>query len=75
MIGAAVAQALKDAAYAVDWIMDGVAAIAAAEAESYDLALLDLGLPAADGISVLRHFRKNRDRLPIIIVSARDRDR
>lgn len=73
MIGAAVAQALKDAAYAVDWIMDGVAAIAAAEAESYDLALLDLGLPAADGISVLRHFRKNRDRLPIIIVSARDR--
>jgi two-component system, OmpR family, response regulator len=73
MIGAAVAQALKDAAYAVDWIMDGVAAIAAAEAESYDVALLDLGLPAPDGFSVLRHFRKNPDRLPIIIVSARDR--
>jgi two-component system, OmpR family, response regulator len=72
MIGAAMAQALKDAAYAVDWVTDGNAAIAAAESESYDLALLDLGLPAPDGLSVLRHFRKNRDHLPVIIVTARD---
>ena len=46
MIGAAVMQALKDAAYAVDWVMDGQTAIDAAEAEVYDLALLDLSLPA-----------------------------
>ena len=34
MIGAAVTQALKDAAYAVDWVMDGQTAIDAAEAEA-----------------------------------------
>ena len=43
MIGAAVAQALKDAAYAVDWVSDGQTAIEAAEVETYDVALLDLG--------------------------------
>jgi two-component system OmpR family response regulator len=72
MIGAAVAQALKDAAYAVDWVTDGEGAIAAAEVEPYDLALLDLGVPKPDGIEVLRHFRKSRQQLPVIIVTARD---
>jgi two-component system OmpR family response regulator len=73
MIGAAVQQALRDAAYAVDWVMDGETAIQAVENEDYDVALLDLGLPAADGREVLRHFRKRRRRLPVIIVTARDR--
>jgi two-component system OmpR family response regulator len=72
MIGAAVVQALKDAAYAVDWVTDGITAIEAAEIESYDVALLDLGLPLADGREVLRQFRSKRERLPVIIVTARD---
>ncbi len=49
MIGRAVQQALKDAAYAVDWVTDGEDAIDAAQAEAYELALLDLGLPKTDG--------------------------
>ena len=72
MIGAAVAQALKDAAYAIDWVTDGVSAIHAAEAEIYELALLDLGLPKADGREVLRKLRALGRKLPIIIVTARD---
>jgi two-component system OmpR family response regulator len=72
MIGAAVSQALKDAAYAVDWVMDGQTAIEAAEAELYDLAVLDLGLPPPDGIEVLRRLRTIRRQLPVIIVTARD---
>ena len=72
MVGAAVAQALKDAAYAVDWVTDGQAAIEAARAEAYDLTLLDLGLPATDGTEVLRVFRKMNRQLPVIIVTARD---
>jgi two-component system, OmpR family, response regulator len=71
MIGAAVAQALRDASYAVDWVTDGETAIEAVEAEQYDLVLLDLGLPGADGLDVLRRF-KTRGRLPVIIVTARD---
>ena len=72
MVGAAVLQALRDAAYAVDWVTDGRAAIEAANLEPYDLALLDLGLPEQDGLRVLRRFREIRDRLPVIIVTARD---
>jgi len=72
MVGAAVEQALKDAAYAVDWVTDGVTAIHAAENESYELALLDLGLPRADGREVLRRLRALGRKLPVIIVTARD---
>lgn len=72
MVGAAVTQALRDAAYAVDWVTDGKAAVDAVEAETYDLALLDLGLPLADGLTLLRHFRKSYRDLPVIIVTARD---
>src|ERR1700716_3899722 len=57
MVGAAVEQALRDAAYAVDWVTDGETAIHAAENEVYEAALLDLGLPAADGRAVLRGVR------------------
>ena len=72
MIGAAVEQALRDAAYAVDWVTDGETAIHAAETEAYELALLDLGLPMVDGREVLRRLRALVRRLPIIIVTARD---
>src|ERR1700682_6156279 len=72
MIGAAIAQALKDAAYAVDWVTDGQTATDAAEVEPYDLVLLDLGLPKPDGLDVLRRLRKRRQPLPVIIVTARD---
>ena len=72
MIGTAIQQALKDAAYAVDWVTDGETAIHVAESEAYELALLDLGLPKADGRDVLRRLRALGRRLPVIIVTARD---
>ena len=72
MVGAAVQQALRDAAYAVDWVTDGETAIHAAENEAYEVALLDLGLPKADGREVLRRLRAPGRKLPVIIVTARD---
>src|SRR3979490_1916884 len=72
MVGAAVEQALRDAAYAVDWVTDGEPALRVAENEAYEVALLDLGLPLADGREVLRRFRALGRKLPVIIVTARD---
>jgi two-component system, OmpR family, response regulator len=72
MIGAAVKQALKDAAYAVDWVSDGATAIEVARDEPYDLTLLDLGLPKTDGLEVLRRFRQTGRTIPVIIITARD---
>lgn len=72
MIGAAVEQALRDAAYAVDWVTDGEAGVQAVRSETYELAVLDLGLPKTDGRDVLRQLRGIGRKLPVIIVTARD---
>jgi|GEM_PF-30250 len=44
----------------------------AREAEAVDLALLDLGLPDGDGLSLLREWRSAGRRLPVIVLTARD---
>ena len=62
MIGRAIEHALRDAAYAVDWVMDGESAVASSETESYDIVLLDLGIPRLDGLGVLQRFRKRQRR-------------
>lgn len=72
MIGAAVEQALRDAAYAVDWVSDGETAVHAVKSETYELVLLDLGLPKTDGRDVLQRLRRLDRKLPVIIVTARD---
>ena len=72
MIGAAAEQALKDAAYAVDWVKNGDMALEAVNSETYDIALLDLGLPLLDGREVLKRIRAGGRRLPVIILTARD---
>lgn len=72
LIGVAIQQALKDAAYALDWVINGEAVISAVAAQTYDLLLLDLGLPRKDGLAVLHHLRNNKSTLPVIIITARD---
>lgn len=77
LIGQAVADALSDNAYAVDWVQDGQNALDAVMDIEYDCALLDLGLPKVDGIKVLEYWRSEKVKLPVIILTARDdtRDR
>ena len=72
MIGKAVLDVLRSEHYAVDWVRDGSAAGAALVAERYDLVLLDLGLPKADGLTVLRSLRSRRDTVPVLVATARD---
>lgn len=74
MIGEAVEQALKDAAYSVDWARDAFTALSTLDidAEIYDIVLLDLGLPDRDGLDVLRHLRSGRSSIPVLILTARD---
>ncbi|CAB3959276.1 response regulator transcription factor [Achromobacter piechaudii] len=72
MIGDAVQGALKDAAYAVDWVRDGQSALAALGSQHYDLLLLDLGLPGKDGLQVLRDVRASDNGVPLIVITARD---
>lgn len=52
-------------------VQTGTDAIALARDESFDLMILDLGLPEADGHEVLRQVRGRGERLPIIVLTAR----
>ena len=72
MIGESVLDLLRADGYAVDWVKDGSMAESTLLAGSYDLVLLDLGLPCKDGIDVLRGLRARRDRTPVLIATARD---
>jgi two-component system OmpR family response regulator/two-component system response regulator QseB len=63
---------LRQAGYAVDWVKDGVAADLALKNESYDLLVLDLGLPRLDGMRVLAQLRERRQDLPVLLLTARD---
>jgi len=72
MIGDAVQQALKDAAYAVDWVRDGQSAINTLASQSYGVVLLDLGLPQRDGMEVLRSIRGKDNPVPVLVITARD---
>lgn len=72
MIGAAIQGVLRDASYATDWIQDGTGALAALQAQHYDLVLLDLGLPGQDGQEVLSCIRAANNPVPVLIITARD---
>ena len=72
MIGEAIEGALKDAGYAVDWVTDGLTALAALGTHSYDQVLLDLGLPGRDGLGVLETLRAQDNPVPLLIITARD---
>lgn len=72
MIGEAVLDLLRAENHAVDWVRDGDMADTALHTDTYDLVLLDLGLPRRDGLSVLRALRARHDRTPVLIATARD---
>jgi two-component system OmpR family response regulator len=72
MIGEAVSIALKDAAYAVDWVKDGMTASSVLEHSEHQAVLLDLGLPKRDGLEVLRRLRQKGNLVPVIVITARD---
>ena len=72
MIGEAVLDQLPAEHYAVDWVRDGEMALTALQSQTYDLVLLDLGLPRVDGLEVLRSLRGRKLRVPVLIATARD---
>jgi two-component system OmpR family response regulator len=73
MIGEVVLDLLRAEHYAVDWVKDGeMADTALLQSQSYDLVLLDLGLPRKDGLDVLRSMRARKDRTPVLVATARD---
>ncbi len=74
MIGEGLVKGLRDEAFAVDWVRDGVAALAALKDRyaEFSVVVLDWNLPRQDGLSVLHAVRGSGNTLPILMVTARD---
>lgn len=72
MIGSAMWEGLVQENYAVDWAQDAAEAELALEVGSYDMVLLDLGLPDRSGMGVLTNLRGKGSEVPVVILTARD---
>ena len=62
---------LEEAGYRLHRESDGLLAMRAIDNQAWDLVLLDLMLPGADGWDVCRHLRQHRPEVPVIMLSAR----
>ena len=66
-----IVRSLRRLAYSVDYCYDGEKALALLGVERYDLVLLDLNLPGADGMTVLKTLRQTDRETRVLILSAR----
>ncbi|CAB3630718.1 MULTISPECIES: response regulator transcription factor [Achromobacter] len=66
------ADALRQAGYTVDTAADGGTAQYMGAVETYDVVVLDLGLPVMDGLTVLKQWRAGGQGMPVLILTARD---
>jgi two-component system response regulator QseB len=72
MIGASVQKGLRQDAFSVDWVRDARNAETALAAHTYDVVLLDLGLPGKSGTEMLKSLRRAGSDIPVLIITARD---
>lgn len=72
LLGDAVKAGLTQFGYIVDWLRDGEAARAAVKSESFELIILDLGLPKLSGLGFLQSIRQDGNTTPVIILTARE---
>ncbi len=68
-----VSDALADAGYVVDRAYDGEEGHFLGDTEPYDAVVLDIGLPQMDGISVVERWRREGRKMPVLMLTARDR--
>lgn len=72
-LAAGIRLALKPEHYTVDLLADGRSALAALKSEEpFDAVILDLGLPGLDGLQVLEAVRRHGNRVPVLVLTARD---
>jgi two-component system OmpR family response regulator/two-component system response regulator QseB len=72
LLGSGLRAALGRAGFAITWVRDGKSALDQVRADTFIAVVLDLGLPDASGLDVLRQMRADGLRLPVLILTARD---
>ena len=72
MIGKSIREGLRRESYSVDWVRDGWLGEQSVNADTYDLVILDLGLPRMHGLMVLSTIRASGHLMPVLIITARN---
>jgi DNA-binding response OmpR family regulator len=72
LLGDGLRAGLRQLGFQVDWVRDGEAAERELRAQSYAVAVLDLGLPRKDGLDVLAAIRHAGILTPVLVLTARD---
>ncbi|RLB59384.1 MAG: DNA-binding response regulator [Deltaproteobacteria bacterium] len=72
LVGTMIRMNLESAGHQVDWLRDGQQALDRLQAETFDLVLLDIGLPRVDGLEVLQSMRRQGLLAPVLMLTARD---
>jgi len=67
-----ISQSLREDGYAVDTAADGEDGLFKAQGAEYDAIVLDLMLPHLDGFGVLKALRKDGNKVPVLVLTARD---
>ncbi|MFT6529042.1 MAG: DNA-binding response OmpR family regulator [Psychrosphaera sp.] len=68
----ALVKSLHNEGYATNHVNNGSDALLSIKTQDCDMVVLDLGLPDIDGTEVLRHIRKQKNPIPILVLTARD---
>ena len=69
----ALSRSLRQARYWVEWVSQGRLADELLSSKQFDLVILDLSLPAMDGLEILRRIRQRGSLMPVLILTARDK--
>lgn len=72
LLGDGLRTGLAQYGYVVDWLKDGIAADQALKVATFDLIVLDLGLPKLSGIQVLQGLRSRGTTTPVLILTAHE---
>ncbi|MDD0839031.1 response regulator transcription factor [Curvibacter sp. HBC61] len=75
MVASGIKLGLSDAGYAVDWVGSGERAEEVLRAETFDAAIIDIGLPGMSGLDLTRRLRLSdvaSRTMPVLILTARD---
>ncbi|WP_086933493.1 response regulator [Agarilytica rhodophyticola] len=72
IIGSGLVQSLTNNNYTVDWVETVASAQAALVTQTYDILILDIGLPDGSGLDILYKLRRENNQMPVLILTAYD---
>jgi DNA-binding response OmpR family regulator len=72
LVASGIKLGLSNAGYAVDWVGSAERALEVTQKDAFDIAVIDIGLPAMDGLQLTQALRDQGHTMPVLILTARD---